>query len=279
MKIIETQKYIDSIALPTIRHLEETVHEISSILPDLEFIDDSLYQRFRYKEPDARHVCLLMAVRVVSSLNASICLWASGHVQEMGVIARTTYEFLNNIMFMTETPFGEPLPTQQQRFLEDFLKEEVSDPARPFDNPVVRETVPRSKIVASIARTLTAINPHDQSKMLSQLENVFSGYVHGAYPHVMELCGGDPPCFHMTGLLDTPKIPEWQKSLNEQLHRATVVIGCLCHHFGMHDRFIELKRVRDGFEEAVDFKFTLTPKQMLQKIKKGRAGHDVPHQE
>ena len=36
------------------------------------------------------------------------------------------------------------------------------------------------------------------------LHKAYSGYVHGASPHIMETYGGQPARFHMNGMLDTP---------------------------------------------------------------------------
>ena len=37
------------------------------------------------------------------------------------------------------------------------------------------------------------VNPHEHAQTPGAIYDAFSGYVHGAHPHIMELYGGDPP--------------------------------------------------------------------------------------
>ena len=54
------------------------------------------------------------------------------------------------------------------------------------------------------------LNPSDAQSAMSTLHKAYSGYVHGAYPHIMELYGGNPARFHMAGMRDTRGL--WRRS-------------------------------------------------------------------
>src|SRR5215831_12262415 len=66
--------------------------------PTLRKTDDG--RGFRYEAPDARHFCLLKAVRAVSALNAAIELARKGYTQEVAVLIRTLVECTTHIEFV-----------------------------------------------------------------------------------------------------------------------------------------------------------------------------------
>lgn len=51
----------------------------------------------RYQNPISLHFQILQAIRIVSGLNASVCLLNSGYTQETGVIVRTIAQFFCQI--------------------------------------------------------------------------------------------------------------------------------------------------------------------------------------
>lgn len=57
---------------------------------------------FRYGKPDARHFCLLKAVRVVNALNAAVQLARGGFAQEIAVLVRTLVECTTHIEFVLD---------------------------------------------------------------------------------------------------------------------------------------------------------------------------------
>jgi hypothetical protein len=53
-----------------------------------------------------------------------------------------------------------------------------------------------------------ASDPSRRIELYRTISKVYSGFVHGASPHIMEMYGGDPPHFHTKGMLGTPRIEE-----------------------------------------------------------------------
>lgn len=263
-------EFVQKVALPCVELLDQTTQEIATSIPPPTTIHDPVYPRYRYHTLTPSHFCLLRAVRVVSALESCILLWNSGHVQEVGVIGRTIIDFLHDIVFILEEQPSGGLSPIQEKLLNEWAKEPLINPAIPFEGTTIRTEVSRQKINAGVARVINVINPHDQQKMLEILEKTYSGYVHANYAQVMEMYGGNPPHFHTRGMQNTPRISEWRGFLTTQLHHALSVFTFMSYRLGLAVKAQILLSARQGFEQAMERTFNLTPQQMLNKIKKSR---------
>lgn len=63
-----------------------------------------------------------------------------------------------------------------------------------------RNRVSRKNIHSSLASSSELANPHEAKLVYSTLETAYSGYVHGAYGHLMEMYGGPKFGFRANGL-------------------------------------------------------------------------------
>jgi len=89
-----------------------------------------------------------------------------------------------------------------------------SDFEAPTSSHQSREMVPRKKIRAYLARIEgKGLDPSRAVQVTTVVSKVYSGFVHGASPHVMEIYGGNPPRFHTRGMTGTPKIEEYTRDL------------------------------------------------------------------
>src|ERR1019366_7441689 len=166
---------------------------------------------FRYRQQDDLLLSYLKLVKIASHNNAAIVLLDQGYVQEVYAVCRMIDEACEDITFMA-MPLGEAAQSsaQQRRFINEFFQEECSDSEPdPVKGNQSRDRVSRAKVragISGIARDRG--NPSDEVAVGRVLSNVFSGYVHGAYVHLMEMFGGNPPQFHTRGMLGTPRIQE-----------------------------------------------------------------------
>ena len=211
-------------------------------------------QQFRYSENTVYHVAFLKAVRMVSGLNASLTLVSGGYYQEIMVVLRTVDDFFSDILFILENAEQNTLADAQKKFMEDFFQEEFVNPKNPMQNTKRRSTVPKRKIWASVARQIGQYaNPSDAQKILQLTNDAFSGYVHGAYPQIMELCGGKPPRFHMNGVLVRPRIEACFKQISFYLHRTIIATGVLIKSLGLSILSDRVREIRDYFESETDY--------------------------
>ena len=149
---------------------------------------------FRHERCDDLLMSFLKCVRCVSLLRASTVLLEYGFYQEVGILGRCISDSSEDVMFLA-TPLGDNNgPSRaQERLVEEFFREEFDDPNKPVGSQPERRPVPREQVLAGIARMSgNPLNPSDCKEITRALHKSFSGYVHGAYPHIMELFSAPP---------------------------------------------------------------------------------------
>jgi len=149
---------------------------------------------FRHEQYDDLLMSQLKCVRCMSLLRAGMLLLLNGFYQEVGVLCRCLSESVEDVMFLA-TPLGEdgrPSKAQAQ-LVTEFFQEEFEDPSKPLGSQNKRVRVSRDDVLAGIARIDgNPLNPSDGKALTRGLHLGYSGYVHGAYPHLMELFGAPP---------------------------------------------------------------------------------------
>ena len=125
----------------------------------------------------------------------------------------------------------------QELYLREFFQEEFDGSAKTEKmTPAKRERVPRRKIHALIANMpLPESNPSDRQRIQGLLFKAYSGYVHGAYPHIMELFGGRPAKYHTSGMIGTPAIDSCEAQLVHYLYRALLSVELVAGRSGRPD--------------------------------------------
>ncbi len=97
------------------------------------------------------------------------------------------------------------------------------------------------------------LNPHEVGRVQHSLSTAFSGYVHSAYVHVMEMYGGEKANalhYHMHGLLGTPRIAEWTAALSNYVYRTMIAIEMVAKRCGDAEVEKELEGKRGEFERV-----------------------------
>jgi hypothetical protein len=141
-------------------------------------------------------------------------------------------EACEDIPFMA-TPLGgdgQPSP-HQMRFCEEFFQEEFSG-SDLVESHQSRDRVPRQRVRAGMSRIGDGDDGRDPSREVQigrVLSGVFSGFVHGAYVHVMELFGGAPPRFLTRGLLGTPRLQECLINHVNYAYRSLLAVEAVGH--------------------------------------------------
>jgi hypothetical protein len=181
-------------------------------------------------------------------------------------------DFCNEIFFLLVPQNGEKFSEDQIRFLENFFQEEFDRPDDPLRSTQKRNTLPVKRIFATFGKLASGeMNPSDAQELLRTTHQAFSGYVHGAYPHIMEMYGGSPPYFHLTGMLDTPRIPEWQSQLIGYVQRLIIASVLVARKVGLTELEVPIRALLEEFETATGTKPTLPASKMLEQYKTKRA--------
>jgi hypothetical protein len=255
-------------ALERLAHL---YRELQVFIPTINFQGEVPYKAFRVNDDEHTDslACYLKGVKAISTLNASLVLLKSGYTQEVGALCRMVDEACNEILFLIKPEDGNALSKSQEQFLDSFYQEEFNDFKDILKAHNPRHTVPSQKIHASIAKTMAAsINPSDGQAMTSVVQKTLSGYIHGAYPQIMEMYGGNPPHFHMLGMLGTPRITEWLSQVISYVDKLIIISILVARKLGALGIEKLIKDLQSEFEIKFSTRSNLSPKDMIRAAKK-----------
>ncbi len=183
------QKLENSVTPPTLCHL------------------DDFGAAFRYSDPTRIHIIILKFARIVSTLNACTLLFTKGFTQEIQTLLRTIIEFNNTIKFLSRD--HEP-DDEVKKYIEVFFSN---------FNPTKRDKskkLPKQKSIhISIEKSMLKYIENDQiidlfgkklpSESMSDVYFIFSEYIHGSYPVLMDMFNGVPARLSMYGQPNSPK--------------------------------------------------------------------------
>jgi hypothetical protein len=181
------------------------VDELRSTFPPPKTVarGDGFVGRHEPKDRTNGLACYLKAVKVCSTLNGALVLLEKGYVQEAHALCRIAQDQTEDIHFLVR-PRGADgrLSGHQSRSLDEFFQEEFEDPTDPIGTSRDRDRVARQKVRAAITSDPGIGDPSTVQEIARALYRLFSGYVHGAYVHIMELHSDVPGRYLFRGQPD-----------------------------------------------------------------------------
>jgi hypothetical protein len=147
---------------------------------------------FRCVECTIHQAIVQKLARIISGLYAIQTLLEKGLFQEQGVIQRTIDEIQEDVIFLSLGIIRGALTPLHHGYLEHFYAEEFSDPSKVIESHQSRGMVRRAKIRDYVNQDLGA----DSSRANTGgrvITKAYSGFVHAASPHIMDIYGGMPP--------------------------------------------------------------------------------------
>ena len=209
--------------------------------PELQPMGDGYV--YRYKEKSIYQAIVQKLSRLVTGLQAISLLNKAGLLQEQAALQRTLDEFEEDIAFLCfGIIFGE-ITDLHKEYLAAFYEEEYDDPESAIASTQKRPMIRRKKIRAFNSRDRGA--GYDQSSTIEvgrTISKMYSGYVHGASPQLMELYFGDPPRFHLSGGTDSPFYEDHIGDLLNYYYRAILSFAYAAKALGEEALF---ERIRD----------------------------------
>lgn len=144
--------------------------------------------------------------------------------------------------------FGHEPEGRHKRYLSEFFQEEF-DHADPVKATQSRDRVSRKDVRAYVARTFNAGIPvSDVVAVTATLDNAFSGYVHGAAVHILDVFDGHRFCLPLEpgdGPLEAVR-----DQFPQYVNRATMNAATAAKALGCEDLFRELYQLqRDLFDD------------------------------
>lgn len=178
---------------------------------------------FRFKEKDIYQAMLQKLARVQSSVRAARLLLLNGFVQEQAILHRTIDETNEDIMFLVYAVTNDTITDLHKRFLEAFWEEEIDESGTMLASKQNRPMIPRKKIRAYLAKIEGVdLDSSTRQEVARTISKAYSGFVHGASPHIMDMYGGSPPHFHTNGMLGTERMEEHSDDLWNYAYRSYI---------------------------------------------------------
>jgi hypothetical protein len=194
-------------------------------------------QNFVYTDVTVKHVAYLKAVRAVSGLHALPVLYEHGLLIDGGTIVRCINEALSEIFFVLEN--YPTISSKVEAFIEHFLATQTG-----IDEKEAHPVTSR-KIHSAEARIFEEqLNFTDSMKMIRNVYETFSGYVHGQYPHIMEIYGGRPENlkFSTGGVLTVEKQRFYTQLIDATTTSTELAIAFIAFKLGMNDLFLDIRQ-------------------------------------
>lgn len=215
-----------------------------------EFNAEPGLERFRYRIPTPRVFQVLKCVRIISGLRACLALLKSGFTQEIGVLIRTIYEFLHDIDFIEQGIRLGELTSAQNEMLDRFFQHDLKRGEEMMNDHSKQPTILRKKVYSLIAKFLKPENPDRAQRLLKTLEDAYSGYVHGRYPHIMELYSGGDWRFYTHGMLGTSRAPIFLRAIAGVTHEALNQFTELAQTSSLNELATRLIDIRNRLESS-----------------------------
>ncbi len=227
-------------------HMERTVHGFARRVPQPQQVPHKDSFVFRYMEETVHQALVQKLARTVSTLRAARLLLDHGFVQEQATLQRVLDELQEDINFFALGVVFNKWESIHQDHLAAFFEEEF-DAESAIESKQRRPMVRRKRIRAWLAANGGGIDPSRGVELARTISKAYSGYVHAASPHIMDMYGGDPPVFHMRGMSGTPRQMEHSADLWNYFYRGIIAFGVTAKALGDDQLFQSIREFVDEF--------------------------------
>jgi hypothetical protein len=236
----------------TLENLEFALDRLTKAVPPAEFVEISgQLPCWRYRQQLPEQAVVIKLARLLSALHAAKILLDGGLVLDVGASKRILDEMVEDVLFIVGAlRQGESTP-QHERFLKEFWQEEFDNSETDDLRNLERDRVPRKKIRSFNARLPgVKIRPEIRGKVQDVVGKTYSGYIHGAAAHTMEIYGGEKPRFHPLGMRHTPPWLSQAEDLKNYFYRSVCVFGIVAGAFCDQPLLSRLLAHRSQLEKA-----------------------------
>lgn len=203
---------------------------------------------FRFPVQDAQHAIILKLAAMLNFLNGALLLCESGIVLSQGALERMADEAAEDVTFLT-VGVTHGMTQRHLDFLDYFWREDFTD----FDDTInsfqSRPQVPRDKIAAAIHAI--GNDPSTGSKVSKIITKSYSGFVHAAAPHVMELYDVPAGKFRVESAPAYRRV-EHQQDLWNYMYRGAMAIMAAAKAFGSDAHFEQMGAVLEAFQDKTE---------------------------
>ena len=233
----------------TLHHLDKAFKRLEDMVPPPQKVPHGDAFVFRHKEKTIHQAMVQKLARVVSGLHAAWLLLENGFLQEQAAVQRMLDEFHEDTLFLAFAVITGKQTPLHQKYLDAFYKEEFDAPTA-VESSHDRPMLQRKKIRAYIARVdLGGTDPSTAVTLSHTIHSLYSGFVHGASPHIMDMLEGNPPRFRIHGMGGTSLHEEHRNDLYNPFFRAIISFAMVAKAFGDDELCQELHAYLLEFDE------------------------------
>lgn len=200
-------------------------------VPVQRILDDA--ETYQFPEQTIQNAILLKTARFVSGLHAGNLLLKHGFVQELGTLQRTLDDFETDAMFLALACIYDDLTPLHQVYLDWFWAEDPSQRDFVLNQKKKPEPPRKKQILSYIARrTNGGIPDHTEIATGKYVLDFYSGYVHGAGPHLMDMYDPSTRRLSVAGTKFSPLLAAHQYDFENYVFRGVVLMAVAAEALG-----------------------------------------------
>lgn len=229
-------------------------NELSALVQPPKKVQIGDQYAFRYECQSIQAAMLQKLARVLTGVQAIHMLNACGLTQEQAAMQRMHDEFTEDISFLALSIILDQHTELHDEYLKAFYEEEFDNPSSSLRSSQKRPMILRKKIRGYISNNCGLDDPSTSREAGRTIHKGYSGYVHGASPHIMELYYGTPPKFHLHGAKSSPLYRVHVDDLPNYYYRGIVSFALSAKAFDS-DITDEVLRYSKVFAEEAEIEF------------------------
>jgi hypothetical protein len=230
--------------------LEKAFRLIEADAPKPTEVTRGNHLAFRYMEPSAEAAIFLKLARLVSLVHGLELLIDHGRVQEQCILQRSIEETNEDIVFLCLSILGGEQTDRHAEFLTEFWKEDYSDPSDPVGSRIPRG-YSRKGIRSYNNRALAQPNPSGADGAGRSIYEMYSGFLHGSAPHIMELFDENNGRFSSGSISGSVRFTDYILDAQNSFYRSLLSAAFVAKAFGLPDTLEFVQNEISAFIEQV----------------------------
>jgi hypothetical protein len=206
---------------------------------------------FRYAEQTIQQAIVQKLARMISGLHAVETLLERGLFQDQGMVQRGLDEIGEDIGFLSLGVIRNDITPLHTEFLGYFYAEEFDDPSDIVGSQKSRGMIRREKIRAYIERDLASGQEAVAKAVGKVLTKAYSGFVHAASPHIMDMHGGLPPQFDVNGASKPFRYAVFERDALNYFYRAVLTMALAGMAFGDENVISSMRALASEIETGM----------------------------
>lgn len=232
-----------------LRNMEDTMHLLAERVSPPQRVPYRDGFVFRYLEKTAHQALVQKLARYLSTLRAAQILLTVGYYQEQATLQRALDEIHEDVSFLAMGIVFRDETESHKAYLDAFFAEEF-DAIDAMSSKQRRPMIPRQKIRAYIAKCGGHADPSAGAEAARTVSKTYSGYVHSASPQIMDMYGGDPPRFHVSGMRGTPLVDEHRNDLWNYYYRGILTFAFAAKAFADDELSTRITNFAQEFSDS-----------------------------